>query len=443
MKLTNSNPAARRWSRRDFVRHAGIATLFAPFVSLLGDKKVSAAGEGKAKYFLLFFTNGTDVSKWTPQGSDAGITAFSKFTEPLSAIKDSVILVDGLNGGGLCSGHGSPGGLCGRSDVWQKGVLSLDQFISDGLKSNGITTQIPHLVLGDGTTEQKTTFYRDGQALTPVSAPATAFNAIFSGRTPSATPPAGGGTPEVDPRLARRQSILDLMNAELTQLKNTLGTEERAKLDVHAESLRQIEQRLAAQMGEGGEGVVEAAACTIPSSPANTSKLLLDSSLMLQLSISAFGCDLTRVAAVQYGHHQKAAVEIPNVTGEWHNEFLHDPNKAAQLQQLEQWLCGEYAKAVQQLKSLPAPDGDGTLFDQTMFIWARDMGDAINHGDSNMVYVFSGGAGGYLKHNANGRYIRASGGHVKALVSCIDAMGITNVTNFGSGDRTPLTQLGA
>lgn len=445
MKSNMSNPSAKRWSRREFARNAGIATLFAPFLSVLDGKSVAAATPGSAKYFLLFFTNGTDMASWSPQGSDAGITAFSAMTEPLSAIKDSVILVDGLSGGGLCSSHGSPGGLCGQS--WgANALLSLDQFISDGLKSNGISTQIPHLVLGDGTTEQKTTFWRDNQALTPVSAPATAYSAIFSGRSPSATPTPSGETPEADPRLVRRQSILDLMNAEITQLKNALGTEERAKLDVHAESLRQIEQRLAAQMGGGGGdggGVIAAADCTIPGAPANTSKILMDSALMLQLSANAFACDLTRVAAVQFGHHQKAAVEVPNVTGEWHNEFLHDPNKRAQLVGLEQWLCGEFVKVVQTLKSLPAPDGGGTLYDQTLIMWARDMGDAVNHGDSSMAYVFSGGAGGYLKHSPNGRYIKGSGGHIKALISCAEAMGVTNYAKFGTGDKTPLTQLSA
>ncbi len=438
-----SNIAAKRWSRRDFVRHAGLASLFAPFVTLFDGRPVAAAGEGKAKYFLLFHTNGTDVASWAPQGSDAGITAFSKMTEPLAAVKDSIIMVDGLSGGGLCSSHGSPGGLCGAG--WgANALISLEQYVSDGLKANGINTQIPHLVLGDGTTEQKTTFWRANQALTPVSAPATAYNAIFSGKAPSGDPPpSNGGTPEADPRLARRQSVLDLMNAELTQLSNALGAEERAKLEVHAESLRQIEQRLAAQMGGGDGTVVEAADCTIPSSPANTNKILMDSSLMVQLSINAFACDLTRVAAVQFGHHQKAAVEVPGVTGEWHNEFLHDPNKRAQLVALEQWLCQEFANAITQLKSLPAPDGDGTLYGQSIILWARDMGDAINHGDSKMVYVFSGGAGGYLKHNGNGRYFRASGGHIKALVSAATAMGVTDFSKFGTGDKTPLTQLGA
>lgn len=441
--IMNSNSiSSKRWSRREFTRHAGLATLFAPFISLFDSNPVNAQAAGKAKYLLLFHTLGTNVNKWAPQGSDSGITSFSSYTQPLSAIKDSVILVDGLNGGGLCASHGSPGGMCGAT--WgANALISIDQFISDGLKAANIKTQIPHLVFGDGTTEQKTTFWRDNQPLTPVSSTSAAYNAIFSGRSPSPNPAPSnpGQPPAVDPRLARRQSVLDLMNVELTQLSNALGQEERAKLEVHAESLRQIENRLAAQAGGGDEGTIVQAECTVPSQPASTGSILTDSSLLMSLAIQAFGCDLTRVASIQFGHHQRAPVEVPGVSGEWHNEFMHDPNKGAQLEKLEQWLSQEFVNAANQLKALPSPDGNGTLYDQTLMCWVRDMGDAINHGDSNMVYVFAGGAGGYLKHSGNGRYFKGSGGHIKALVSCADAMGVTDLAKFGTGDKTPLSQL--
>jgi hypothetical protein len=445
-QVMNSNPImSKRWSRREFTRHAGLATLFAPFISLFDTNPVQAQAAGKAKYLLLFHTLGTNVGKWAPQGSDSGITAFSSYNQPLSALQDSVILVDGLSGGGLCAGHGSPGGLCGAS--WgSNALISIDQFVSDGLKSSGIKTQIPHLVLGDGTTEQKTTFYRDNQPLTPVSSTSAAYSAIFSGRSPASTPDptTPGEAPAIDQRLVRRQSVLDLMNAELTQLSNALGQEERAKLEVHAESLRQIEDRLAAQMGGGGEGTIgQAESCVVPTQPAGTGSILQDSSLLMSLAISAFGCDLTRVAAVQFGHHQRAPVEVPGVTGEWHNEFMHDPNKTAQLDKLEQWLSQEFVAAANQLKALPAPDGSGTLYDQTLMAWVRDMGDAINHGDTNMVYVFAGGAGGYLKHSGNGRYFKGGGApHIKALTACADAMGVGGFDKFGTGaDKTPLSQL--
>jgi hypothetical protein len=301
---------------------------------------------------------------------------------------------------------------------------------------------IPHLVLGDGTPEQKTLFWRDNQPLTPVASPTAAYSAIFGSATQPAPTP-GDPTPTVDPRLLRRQSVLDLLNGELSQLKQALGAEERAKLEVHTESLRQIETRLAAQMG-GGEGTISASACTFPGQPSSTGSILGDTALLLPMAVSAFGCDLTRVAAVQFGHHQTCPVDLPGISGEWHNEFLHSPDKAADLVKLERWLCEQFVAAAQQLQSLPAPDGNGTLYDQTMMVWARDMGDSVNHGDSNMVYAFAGGAGGYLGHSGSGRYIKANGGHIKALLSCAEAMGVTNYDSFGSGtDKTPFSQLRA
>lgn len=432
--MTSSKANSSRWNRRNFIRAAGAATLFAPFASLLDGRPLQAATPGKAKYLLIFVTHGTDVGKWASQGSDSSITSFSQMTEPLSAITDSLILMEGVSGQGLCAGHGSPAGLCGYS--WGANpLISIDQFISDGLADAGVSTLIPHLVLGDGTPEAKGMFFRDNQPLTPVSSPESAYSAIFGGVSASPSPGAPSGP---DPRLVRRQSVLDLLNDELAQLKQALGTEERAKLDIHAESLRQIEQRLEAQTSGGGQPTE----CTVPGGPSNTGSILGDTALLLPMAVSALGCDLTRVASVQFGHHQNCPVDVPGVTGEWHNEFLHSPQKVGELVKLEAWLSEQFANAALQLQSLPAPDGNGTLYDQTLMIWARDMGDAVNHGDTNMVYAFAGGAGGYLKHSGNGRYLNAGGGaHIKALTTCADALGI-DYQGFGpSGDKTPFSEL--
>lgn len=437
--MTLSKTRSNRFNRRNFVRAAGAASLFAPFLSLLDGRSSSAQAQpGKSKYLLLFVTHGTDIGKWASQGSDSSISSFSQMTEPLSAIKESLILMEGVSGNGLCSGHGSPAGLCGYS--WGANpLISIDQFISDGLADAGVSTPMPHLVLGDGTTEAKGMFFRDNSALTPVASPEAAYKAIFGGvsgtSAPAADPSAGP-----DPRLLRRQSTLDLLNDELNQLKQSLGAEERAKLDIHAESLRQIETRLAGQMG-GGSGPVS---CTVPSAPSNSGSILGDTALLLPMAVNAFACDLTRVASVQFGHHQNCPVDVPGISGEWHNEFLHSPNKAAELLKLEAWLSEQFANAALQLQSLPAPDGNGTLYDQTLMVWARDMGDSVNHGDSNMVYVLAGGAGGYLKHSGAGRYLDAGGGaHIKILTTCADAMGI-DYQSFGpSGDKSPFSALSA
>jgi hypothetical protein len=258
----------------------------------------------------------------------------------------------------------------------------------------------------------------------------------------------GEPNPALDDRLRRRKSVLDLMHRELDQLGKTLGSFERSKLEVHADSIRQLEERLAQQSMpvEPGTGGVMPGNCETPGAPANGSEALTNAALCQQLAINAFACDITRVAAVQYGHHQNCQVSIPEVgePGDWHNIFLHSDNPRTRLVNLERWLSKQFVAAVEQLKSLPAPDGNGTLYDQTLLVWARDMGDAVQHDGNDLRFVFSGGAGGYLKYSPNGRYFDGGGqAHVSALLNCIEAMGFTNFTGFGpsTGARTPLSEL--
>lgn len=72
-------------------------------------------------------------------------------------------------------------------------------------------------------------------------------------------------------------------------------------------------------------------------------------------------------------------------------------NPRTRLTNLERWLATQFVAAADKLKSLPAPDGNGTLFDQALMVWARDMGDAVEHRGDDMRFVFAGGAGGYLR----------------------------------------------
>lgn len=434
----------RTFSRREFTRTAAMATLCAPFLNLL-DPRPARAAPGKAKYFLLFYSNGTDTAVWTPKGSSESSITFSPMTELLAPIKGDITIVEKLDSKGSAASHGSPGGLCGNN-YGATPLLSIEQFISDGLKTLGVKTPVANLLLG-GSNEapQQTTFYRDNTAITPVFSPTAAYQAIFSGFKPSTggggttTPPAGD-----DARTARRKKSLERVKAELTHLRSALGNTEGRKLDLHLDSLAQLQARMdgASTMGGGGGPVVN---CTVPAKPTVANQALLNSSIHLELAINAFACDITRVAAVQFGHHQQCAVDLPGVKGDYHNDFMHgDQPPHARLATLERWLCDQFVAGVKQLKSLPAPDGNGTLYDQTFIMWARDMGDAPMHTGDNMRFVFSGGAGGYLKKSSNGRYLQGGGEHhQRALLSAAEAMGLTNLTAFGdkSQSQVPLANL--
>jgi len=434
----------RSFSRREFTRSAAMATLCAPFLNLL-DPRPSRAAVGKAKYFLLFYTNGTDTAVWSPKGSTESSISFSPMTELLAPIKGDITIIEKLDSKGSAASHGSPGGLCG-ANYGATPLLSIEQFISDGLKAAGVKTPVANLLLG-GSNEapQQTTFYRDNTAITPVFSPAVAHQAIFGGFTPStggtAMPPASTDAA----RTSRRKKSLDRIKAELTQLRSALGNTEGHKLDLHLDSLAQLQARMDGSSMPGGGGGGGGPSCSVPAKPTPANQALLNSSLHLDLAINAFACDITRVAAVQFGHHQQCAVDLPNVKGDYHNDFMHgDQPPHTRLATLERWLCQQFVGAVQKLKTLQAPDGSGTLYDQTVVMWARDMGDAPMHSGDDMRFIFAGGAGGYLKKSPNGRYVQGGGEHhQRALLSVAEAMGLTNLTGFGDKAQShiPLTNL--
>ena len=170
-----------------------------------------------------------------------------------------------------------------------------------------------------------------------------------------------------------------------------------------------------------------------------------NSAVHMELATTAFACDITRVAHVEFGHHQSCPVNIPGASGDWHNDFMHASANRAPLIATEQFVCNQMVAAVNRLKNTPAPDGNGTLYSQTFILWVREMGDAVIHAGNNMPFAVSGGAGGYLR---NGNSFLTGGGafHLRVLMNAAEAMGITNLSGFGGAgnggsDRTPFDGL--
>jgi hypothetical protein len=308
---------------------------------------------------------------------------------------------------------------------------------------------IATLLLGSQTNSNggKTMFNRANN-LPTISSPVSAFNTIFGGVTGSSTTTGGSG-PSPAQLLKRRKSILDLVTGEVNGLRTQLGADERPKLDVHLDSLRQIENRLSQSSMSMSGGMTTGAACAKPSTPADPTNVLTANQLHIDLVVGAFACDVTRVAAIQFGSDQSMSVDLPDLAlqGEEHGGFIHGGGPDFKnLIKLEQWLAQRFVDLVTRLKAIPEADGSGSLFDNTLMVWARDMGDAVNHNQKNMRFVFAGGGAGYLKLAPTGRYLHFNGAdpddrHERALLSILDAMGVTSYAGFGDNKLTAKTPL--
>jgi hypothetical protein len=430
----------RKLSRRMFNTSAGAGFLLAPFINAMVEGPARAQAK-KAKRLFLFCTMGTAPSLWSPSGV-SGENSFTLTTamSPLGAIKSESILIEGLASANPGSGHGFPDALTGKGYVGK--IISVDQFLADSLKTIGVNRPIPVLLLGaDARSGGQSMFNRD-QNLFPISSPVEAFKTVFGGATPMPTP---GMSP--DTSLKRKKSILDVIRGEINGISATVGAEEKAKLDLHLDSLRSLENRLG-QAAMPGMPV----SCQKPSGPGGDLANPIKANLAhLDLLMNAFACDITRVGAVEFGSDEAMQVDLPEIglKGEQHSGMIHSGAPGlAQLAILEKWFADQFVAVVKKLKSIPEGDGSGTLFDNTLLVWCRDMADAPAHNRRSMKYVVSGGAGGYLKFNPAGRYLNGAGdgnGDLmeRLLLNMCDALGVTNYAGFGDANlkgagKTPI-----
>ena len=444
----------RRLSRRQFAGSVGAGLLLAPFINVATERKAHAAVK-QAKRILIFCSMGTKPSLWTPTGiSGETINTFSAMTKPLEAVKANIVLVEGMPSGNPNNGHGASDSLTGQGfGYYGQGVIkiSVDQFIAK--KATGASGRpIASLLLGANTSDNAgiSQFYggANGGNLPTIGSPLSAFNTVFGGMLPTGT--------SASALLARRKSILDLIKGEATTLKGSLGNNEKAKMDAHLDSIRQLENKLNAT------ATPTATMCTKPTAPGADSAMQYMGALDAcaanivhqNIIVNAFACDITRVASLQYGNDQVLKVNAPG-TGlpfdDQHGGFIHSgaSSNFANLVKFEAYLATQFVNIINLLKGRPDPeDSSKTLFDTTLMVWARDMGDADQHNQQSMRFVLASGNGGYLKTAAGGRYIKSTERHERILLNICEAMGITSFAGFGDpgltgAAKTPLPNIAA
>ena len=74
------------------------------------------------------------------------------------------------------------------------------------------------------------------------------------------------------------------------------------------------------------------------------------------------------------------------------------------------------------MKETPSAHGDGTLFDETLCIWVKELGDSRLHVCEDVPFVIAGSANQRFR---TGRYLNGGGqSHSHLLVSLCQAFGL-------------------
>jgi hypothetical protein len=428
-------------SRRTLARSAGASLLMAPFYNLLRPKPAKAAVSGAPKRVLIFHNEPCDTRQWMPLNISGENFTLPDMLKGLTPILPNICIVDGLSPKQPGDNHFSPHALTGvgREGRSDKGIISIEQYIGDQLEKTPDKRPIKNLILG-ASAGSESVFYRNNARLSTIASPMSAYNTVFSGA--SAMP---GMAPSA--LLGQRKSILDVVKQDVSELEGALGSSEKQKLELHLDSIRQFETRIAgAAKGES--------ACTKPMAPGDelgsvAGKTKADLA-HLDLIVNAFACDITRLGGVQFGNsHTWQFDTTSGLRGELHMGIIHVQKIPAEIA-IQNWLAEQFTAVCKKLQSIPEPDGSGTLFDNTLVIWTRDFGDADGHNSESMKFVVAQGTGGsYLKTAPNGRYMRIAGNKrmERILLNLADHMGVNDYSGFGDispdfkASKTPLSEL--
>ena len=229
--------------RRDLLRYSAAGLLAAPFVHLLnGIPTVRAGGNGPKRLFVFFSPNGTIPHRLWPSGGEADFTfAPDSILAPLEPIRDLVTVIKGLNfhnatnhEGGMAAMLTNNGG--GASET---GGRSLDQVIAGAI---GDGTRFPSLELGvqtsawGGSTQTRMCYAGPSAFVTPDDNPTNVYQRMFGDLLE--------GEVAGQRRKLRRRSVLDIGRAELVDLHQRVGAEERVKLQAHLAAIEASEASL-------------------------------------------------------------------------------------------------------------------------------------------------------------------------------------------------------
>ena len=413
--------------RRRFLAGAG-ATLIAGslFGALRGE---SRAGSGDLnKRLVVFFTpNGTVHKHWRPQGSGESFSfAPGSILEPLAKHKSKVLVCDGIDykatdnhEGGMAAMLTGGGGAASSS-----GGMSVDQLVASKI---GQGTKFASLELGvqtsawGGNVQTRMSYLGPGVYAPPDDSPKSVYKRMFG--DVSADPAAAFQL------LARKKSVLDLVNGEIKDLRKRVGKAERDKLDAHLASLQKVEAGLQA----GAAPTCDAPGAPLDLDPYDNASFPAIGKAQMDLLVLALACGMTRVASLQWNHTVGPAVFSWLGLSEGHHALSHHDDSnvqgVADFVKAERWYTGQFVYLLDALAATPDPEG-GSLLDSTLVVWCKEMGDGRLHDCKSVPWVLAGG-----KTFSLGRYVDFGGAaHQKLLVSICQAMGLENQT-FGDATK--------
>jgi uncharacterized protein DUF1552 len=429
--------------RRTFLRGVG-ATLALPMLDAM-TPAFSAATTRPIRIAFMQTPNGIFNlnGEWTPKSVGAN-WELTRTLEPLTAFKDRMVVISGLDNQQAAGLTGEVGGDHPRAcTAWLTGThakmtsgtdlragISADQIAA---KEFGKYTQLASLEIGLEASEvvgacesaygcayYNTISWRNENTPLPMeNRPRAIFERLFGD---------AGTDPKV--RAAFRQedrSILDAISAEVNQLRIKVGGTDRNKIDQYLEAVRDVERRIQLAERQGEQEVTIGSPIGVPEVFSDYFKLMAD------LMVLAWQTDMTRVITFQMGHEMSGRSYPELGFGDAHHPCTHHQGdkekqeKTTKINGLHTTMLSYYLGRLRD-----TTDGDGSLLDHSMILYGAGLSDANLHlyTDLSLLLVAGGVAG--IKGGHHVRYPNRTP-MANLLLTMLDKANVPQVESLGDG----------
>lgn len=387
--------------RRQFIQRLGLSAASLPFLVGLPSLGLAAPARPRQRLIVMFSPNGTIPPAFWPDetGEDFKL---KEILSPLEAFKNRMLVLKGVcnkvRGDGDNHMRGMsclltgielfPGNIQGGSDTpagWASGI-SIDQELKNYFQSKEETrTRFGSLEFGIGVTDRADPWTRMSYAgpnkpVAPVSDPYQMYEKLYG-------------------QLKDRESLQSVLNevqGDLKKVSRLISKEDRRLLDEHQALVREMEKEIKLSQSQKLRVAPPALEEGVADQNDNVPRL---SRMQIDLLVNSFVNDMARVATLQYTKSVGSAKMRWLNIDDGHHSLSHEPDKdetaQTKLIKINKWFADELAYLTRKLASTPEPGGDGTLFDNTLIIWANELGKGNNHTLNDIPYVLLGGGFGF------------------------------------------------
>jgi len=434
-------PLSRRTFLRGLLGGAAVAIAMPPLNAFFDANGVAyAAGDGfPLRFGTFFWGNGVLPERWVPSSTGTDFE-LSEQLAPLASVKDRLTVISGMEvktgnptahisgPAGLFTGQGLQ--ITGSDETFAG--PSLDQILA---REIGGDTVFRSLEVGVQPGVRSLSYNGPNQPNPAIADPAALFERLFG---PSFREPGEEGV--VDPTLALRRSVLDVVMDDATRLRDRVGVEDQQRIEQHLDAVRDLELRIARLE----EDPPELAACSRPEAPPalpdveGRPQMSERSRLVTDLVTMAYACDLTRVLSYWYTH-PVSDVLFPEATA-GHHQLTHDePGDQPQVHAIVTSIMRDLNYMLSSMAAIP--EGDGTLLDNSAILATTDVSYGRTHQIDEYPILIAGSAGGRLR---TGLHYRSTSNENTSLVpfTLLNALGVP-VSEFGVDAGRVTNGLGA